>query len=350
MAKEYSIADHVETNSTSENTEIVTPSYSDSSAQDIAKELFPDEYKEINSENPEKEQEPLEDSNNESTRDDESLDDSNVDANGADEESDDEIPELNAEIAKLSPELQKRWEQQWQGILKRESKLERQRQELDLHKESISQFGDWAQGFQDKHRALEQFRELGRDLAQHHGYSEYELFGTTDSTKSDEYDFDNFAGLDEFNSDNDTSVYHKAKADALREFQAQMAPFMDELKHIKSEREQKAKEQQISQYINAIAPKTIKAIASADQGWEITPQMVQEAVTALEGVERYRDDPISAVRAYFSDERAKHLAKAKVATAPKAPEMLPTVQSRGRTIKSPENYSALDAVAELGLD
>jgi len=319
--------------------------------QEIAKSLFDSEDEDANenvNETSEENEEDSEETENTDLEDDDfELDESDV-ADSEDEDSDEfDIPELESIVTdyfdqtNAPDEVRKVWERQWRGIEKQQRKLE---QTATQYQSLI----DWGASLDNKDTALEAFRSLAEQIKTFHGVTDLELYGTDNSATSD--NTDSTDGIEEwqklgFQYESDYIVWKKAQEE-LTKLRQEIAPLKSEYEQLKALREQQESQAKFDKFIKATAPKVIAYFAKADNGFKVTKEMVAEAVKAYPTLAQ---NPVKAVKAHYSDERAAHYKALAAKPTPKAPDMVPVANARGRSVKSADDYNAHDAYADLGI-
>ena len=307
-------------------------------------ELFPEESAADNS--PEEEiSEIVEETAAETENADNETEESDDDTESADgeEESDEEnVPELDAEIAKHLPtELVERWNTQWKGVVKRETRLAAAEQSLIDGFNELETVTTLSNRLADKQTAIETYRWLGEQLKNQHGYRDEDLFGRADNsltaTEADDYDsFDDY--LEQTNGDN-ADLRKKLKQELLSE----LSPVLKEFEAFKAERAQQQKQAQLQQRIKAITPAVNKELKVSDNGWQVSSEQVLEAISQLP---QFESDPAEAVRRWFSTERVEHIRKT-ASGGKKAPELIPAAKATGEKLVSPEKLDFATAYMQL---
>lgn len=317
--------------------------------QQAYKDLNPESVKEIQ---PVKQEEPEAPAKAETEPTTESEPDaSRAEERDANAEAKDELnfegPELDEELAKLSPALQKRWQQQVKGLKKRERDYSEKATAFKTNEERFNNLTTVEANLANPATAVATFKQLGELLKQSHGYTDAQLYGDTPQSikKSDDGGDWESQG---FEYESDYQVYQRAKAEAkaeaLAEMEAKLTPYLQKIEEIKQVESKQAAQAQEQAYLDRVTPRTIKQISSEESGWKITPAMVAEAITAYP---QHRDDPARAVCAHFSDERAQHIAEVAADRTPQPTTMLPSNDARGYKLKNPLDYTAKDAYEDI---
>lgn len=207
-------------------------------------------------------------------------------AESEEDDSDDDVPSLDAQIAealKDKPELTKRWQDQWKGLLKREQKA-----------------ADWEEGittlFQDAEYAREQVPQFLGKLAAVHGLSVEELLGgrasnelqPPDPTQFDNYD-DQIAA---------TQQYVEAKVD--KELQA----LREKIAHMEAAQNAQAKQAEQQKALDQALGRVQRVFDKEHQGFKVTRTMLAEATEQFPGL-----DPVKAVKAAHVDALVAHRGK-----------------------------------------
>lgn len=201
------------------------------------------------------------------------------------DESEYDVPSLDAQIAealKDKPELTKRWQDQWKGLLKREQKA-----------------ADWEEGittlFQDADYAREQVPQFLRKLAAAHGVPVEELLGVAsnelqppDPTQFDNYD-DQIAA---------TQQYVEAKVD--KELQA----LRDKIAQMEAAQNAQAKQAEQQKALDQALGRVQRVFDKEHQGFKVTRKMLAEATEQFPGL-----DPVKAVKAAHVDALVAHRGK-----------------------------------------
>jgi len=288
----------------------------DYTALDALKELHPEETEEPE-EQPETEPEP---------------DDEEEPADEDSQEEEFDVPALREDVLETlqehNPEAIKSWENSWKGLEKRERRLEKEQKEWEGFT------AEYQSLFTDPDVAAQKIAGLIQNLSQYHGKNISQLMGVQPATTQE-------ADLDvEFVTDGERLSYEKANAVEKRqmELEARIARFEKEQENARARAEQEA-------FVDSVAPKVAKQAEKSYSGFKVTREMVAEA---LRSFPQLKDAPLEAVAARYAKELYAHAAKSsRELSAKRGPDMLPKVQGRGAAVKSAEEYSAKDALAEL---
>jgi hypothetical protein len=274
--------------------------------------------------------------------DDPTADEVDSEDEGDDEEDEEEdsshLPDLDNEIAKLSPELKKRWEQQWKGVVKRESRL----QEAEKRFEALASY---EQAFADRATAAEAVRSLAEQLAKIHGQDVAEYLGGPEAAQQTYSEGDEPWVREGFQYEGEWKAYRRAKEEAKRELADTYGLDQELIRDLKEERERAKSAREMDAYLDKNTSKVVNTLRVQEDGWPVTRDMVAEAVKNLP---QFKEKPADAVRMWFAKDLAKH-ARAKAAAAyKKTPEMFDSATSRGMDLPTdPMEYRAIHAMAEL---
>jgi len=118
---------------------------------------------------------------------------------------------------------------------------------------------------------------------------------------------------------------------------------MDGLQKERAEAQQRA---EFKNYVDEIAPKTIRRLEMLENGWKVSKGMVERAIKEFP---QLKNDPMRAVKACFADELKAHYAKqASMQRKARGPEMLPDTRGKGQALKHPLQTTAADIYEMLG--
>lgn len=225
----------------------------------------------------------------------------------AEEEEELEVPSLDTAIKEAlaeRPELQKRWDEQWKGLLKREQKVS------DFQAGINDLFGDKDYARQ----ALPQF--IGK-VAEAHGLTVAELVGLGSESRSDD-DAPRLADLDpdQFTDyDEQFEAYRKAYQRELQERDSVLHSLKAEVESLKNAQTEQARQAEQQKVLDQQLTRVQKVFEKEHQGFRVTRKMLADAVAEFPNL-----DPIRAVEAANArkliDHRGKVTAEAQRVTAP----------------------------------
>ena len=288
----------------------------DYTALDALKELHPEETEETE-EQPETEPEP---------------DDEEEPADEASQEEEFDVPALREDVLETlqehNPEAIKSWENSWKGLEKRERRLEKEQKEWEGFT------AEYQTLFTDPDVAAQKIAGLIQNLSQYHGKNISQLMGVQPATTQEA------VSELEFVTDAERLAYEKATEAEKRamDLEARLSRFEKEQENARARAEQEA-------FVDSVAAKVAKQAEKSYSGFKVTREMVAEA---LRSFPQLKDAPLEAVAARFAKELYAHAAKSsRELSAKRGPDMLPKVQGRGAAVKSAEDYTAADALAEL---
>lgn len=241
-----------------------------------------------------------------------------ADDDAEDAGSDDEFANLQLDDSITDPEARRRWEEQKKGLQKLKSRLETQVQEVEIVKSYADHFGSAETG-------IPAIQKLAKNLAEYWGVEVGSILGDnsekTASPVDDEYRF-----ATEVESEHDKR---------LAKIEAALAEQKRSELDAKTQAENKA-------YAVSVAPKVAKQIATHYYGFEVTPQMVTDALAEYP---QHKANPQLAVRAKFSDALIKHVADSVAkGYGKKAPEM---IDARGGALTPPKKNARDMTAADI---
>jgi len=235
------------------------------------------------------------------------------------------FPELPDEL-KGNPEVYKRYIETQKGITKVLSQAKEGKTEAEKALEILKpyrHFVDIIEG-DDKVAAANALKFIAQQIKVDLGQVEAPDDGTPAWQKEG------------FEYEGEYKAYQRAKADALKEFEAKFGPTVEEFQQQKQEQTQ-AKEFQ--SFIDKEAPSVMGFLAKTENGWGVTKDMVAEAARQFPNM---KDDLAKAVKMTFVDEFAAH--KAGTTKTKEGPEMLSGSTSRAKVMPTgdPEEWSIHD--------
>lgn len=199
-------------------------------------------------------------------------------------------PKVLEALEATNPKEAKRLQQQISGLRKAEAQIEGSKQTLELA-------NSYFNAFQNKEHAGPAIKGLAEQVAKLHGMSLQDLIGAD-------------IGTDTSVEDWEAQGYESRKEYELAK----------RIEKLEAENAAKQRQAEKLEYLNSVAPKTIRKIENLDQGWKVTKAMVQEAMDNMPNVK----DPAKAVQMWFSDDRAKHFAQLSRVKAKRGPEAHPS--------------------------
>ena len=249
-------------------------------------DLTPDEYTE------EPDEEKVEDIFSDNSDDDFFFDDDDEEALNfinEDDEDDYELPRLDPELEN-NPVLLKRAQEYEKGVKKLINRVKQKEEELSTQDEQVNVLRQWNDVLTNPETVQPGLKALVTEVCKMYNLDPYDVF------------LDAVSSPDPVASeDNNINALVEAKV------QERLKGYEEDLSYVRNKKEKEETEQALKQYIDTVATKTISIIKSNDNGWEITEEMIREAVTALPNLLK---NPVKAVRSYYSDERLAHYQKA----------------------------------------
>lgn len=268
------------------------------------------------------------------------IDDDNADE---DDESDDdeetkfELPALIPEIEN-NPEAMAKVKNFEKGVQKIVARAKAKESELSELLPRVHQMDAWGQSLGNPTQVGDAFRDLAHKLAAFHNMPVEQLLGSVPGAQNDGDDWEN-AGFD-------SPGEYRAKKSAVQEIDSKYGPLLKELELMREERKQSAEKQAFATELDRVAPRVIKLLAKADNGWTVTKDQVGEAIRALP---QFKDNPAKAVQMYFSEDRVKHYAKL-ASQGTRKPEMAPqNRKTNGSEMPPIGQRSAVDYMRLNGL-
>jgi hypothetical protein len=308
------------TTETLDNAQDVQPGSNDQpavSALDILREMEAKTGEPKTEDTPTKETEP-DDSEPEEDEDEDGAEaDGNDDETPEGEDSEEEgdhpslAEEVLATLEEHNPDAIKRWNEQWKGLEKRESKMK-----------------DWEDGIQDLFTDLEYARETVpsflQKLAVSHGLTVAELVGVQGSVTADE-DEDRFATDVEREHDN-----------VIRQLQKKIEQLESQQT---AERQRAEHEKTLDQALGRVQ----KVFDKEYSGFKVTRKMLQDAASQFPNLE-----PAKAVEAANARALVSHMSgKAAAAQRVNAPVMPKSNTSKGISLPDGDKLKAGDLLALL---
>lgn len=232
-----------------------------------------------------------------------------------------ELPSLDPALAE-NPVLLKRAQDYEKGVKKLINRVKEKESELG----DLTNLAEWNKALSDPETVKPALTHLVKELSKMYNLDVYDLvLDAQDNTQSFTPDTSDINALVE------AKVQEKLKA------------YEEDLGYVRQKKQKEETESALQNYLKAVATKTIKEIASADNGWQIDEGMIREAVQALPNLIK---DPVKAVRAYYSDERLAHYQR--VGRTDKKGPTLTTQSNVGYNLpKDPSKISALDIMKML---
>lgn len=231
---------------------------------------------------------------------------------------------LDEKVAKaLPPDVKKRFEEQVSG--------------LEKVKDQISQRASYYDGLQTWHQRLldpkegpAALQELIKDLSAHHKIDPAPVTKDPEAT-SDEGDFafDTDKALYEKNVNFTKAEIAKARAELKAELAAELGiTDPSAIKDLLAGSAKQKEDAAFDAHVQKVADGTIEFLKLHDDEWKVTRPMV---ATAIKNLPQFKDRPVTAVRKWYSDERAKHAASKATRSSDKGPEALKGVGREGFT-------------------
>ena len=232
-----------------------------------------------------------------------------------------ELPSLDPALAE-NPVLLKRAQDYEKGVKKLINRVKEKESELG----DLTNLAEWNRALSDPETVKPALTHLVKELSKMYNLDVYDIIlDAQDNTQSFTPDASDINALVE------AKVQEKLKA------------YEEDLGYVRQKKQKEETESALQNYLKAVSTKTIKEIASADNGWQIDEGMIREAVQALPNLIK---DPVKAVRSYYSDERLAHYQK--VGRTDKKGPTLTTQSNVGYNLpKDPSKISALDIMKML---
>ena len=265
----------------------------------------------------------------------EELDSESEDRDESDEDDptddEDEAPQLDPlieELAKGNPNAEKRVKEIAQGLQKLKTESKQLKSDLENTKPKSDAWDTYQKALEDPMFAGPTLERLIEAVASFHGLPIDELMGGAKAPR----------GVDVLES-GDRSPH---SINRLEQELRMMRRAMDGLQKERAEAQQRA---EFKNYVDEIAPKTIRRLEKLENGWKVSKGMVERAIKEFP---QLRNDPMRAVKAAFADELKAHYAKqASNQRKQRGPEMLPDTRGKGQTLKPPLQTTAADVYAML---
>ena len=225
-----------------------------------------------------------------------------------------ELPSLDPALAE-NPVLLKRAQDYEKGVKKLINRVKEKESELG----DLTNLAEWNRALSDPETVKPALTHLVKELSKMYNLDVYDIIlDAQDNTQSFTPDASDINALVE------AKVQEKLKA------------YEEDLGYVRQKKQKEETESALQNYLKAVSTKTIKEIASADNGWQIDEGMIREAVQALPNLIK---DPVKAVRSYYSDERLAHYQK--VGRTDKKGPTLTTQSNVGYNLpKDPSKISA----------
>ena len=292
------------------------PADSEVKASDLLKLLNPDEESEPETD-AEETPEPAAEEADEADEDDETAEDE-------EEEDEPDVPSLDAQIQdalKDNPELTKRWDNQWKGLLKREQKQ-----------------AEWEEGvtslFTDREYAREAVPAFLQKLAAVHGTTIEELLGGA----SNELQPPNPEDFTDYDSQIDaTRQYLESKQER------ELRQLREQIEAMKSQQDQQFKQAEQDKALERALGHAQKVFEKEYAGFKVTRKMLAEAAEKFPNL-----SPVDALKAGNVDKLTAHMQKVAVervrVTAPTMPK---GGVGRGQTLPDGDKLKARDLLQML---
>jgi hypothetical protein len=247
----------------------------------------------------------------------------------------DAVPELDpliTELAKGNPQAEKRVQEIAKGLQKLKDEATELRSELEKTRPQAEALDLWNQALLDPGRVEGALQQLVVSLSAHHGRNPADLLPILLPKAPPAPKTDSFGRV---LPDWEAAGYGSAKEMELEQALRTMAQEVSGLKagaeQLQKEREASRKAAEFREQVSKVAPGTIAKLAKLENGWRVTPAMVEKAITELPNW-----DPVRAVKAVYADELKTHHAKAMAETRPtKGPEMPRDARGKGHEAPPP---------------
>jgi hypothetical protein len=208
----------------------------------------------------------------------------------SDGDEDFEFPKLDPELSK-NPELLERAKNYEKGIKKLVNRVKEKEAEMG----NLENLSEWNKVLSNPETVAPGLKHLVKNLAEMYNLDIYDLYlGTvndSDTTSTTDY------------SDYSTSDIDKLVEAKVNE---RLKAYEDDLGYVRQKKEKEQTEHALNNYVRNVSTKTISSIAQTDNGWKVTDDMIK---TAIQNLPNLLNDPIKAVRSFYSDERLAHYQK-----------------------------------------
>lgn len=225
-----------------------------------------------------------------------------------------ELPKFfDPELLEKNPELLKRTQDYEKGVKKLVSRLKEKESSFEAIRPEFETLSTWSQLLTNPDTAQQALQHLINETAKAHNFDPLDLY------------------LNQVDNQVETpqQSYKPTQEEIDRLVEKRMnellGPVKGDLENLKAQKAEKEKDTLLSQYVNKVFSKTAEVIKQSDNGWEITEDMLREAVTKLPHL---ANEPVKAVRQQFSDERVLHHQKA-TRSVEKAPTLISTKNAVG---------------------
>lgn len=242
---------------------------------------------------------------------------------------------IEAVLREHNPELISEWQNQWKGIEKKDAQFKEREQkiaEFDADIEGLYESPETAK------LALDVFLP---DLAKHHKTTVEALLGfkAAPTPTEDATDYNAFLSDDANLSEEGIALKRKHEAD-LAALRKEFEPVKAETEALKQRRAEDAARAETQDYVERVAPRTIKGIEKLYPGFTVTKQMITEAITALPA---FKDKPLEAVEMHQTRAIAAHMGRLAEQRSGKGRELVPNREAKGKNLPTdPLDWKAAD--------
>lgn len=201
-----------------------------------------------------------------------------------------ELPTLDPSLAD-NPVLLKRAQEYEKGVKKLINRVKEKEAEMG----NLQNLAEWNKVLSDPETVAPSLKHLVKNLAQMYKLDVYDLYLGTVNDDTDDVSF----------VSEDYSTSSQADIDKLVEAKVneRLKAYEDDLGYVRQKKEKEETEHALNNYVKQVSTKTISSIAQTDNGWKITEDMIK---TAVQNLPNLLNDPIKAVRSFYSDERLAH--------------------------------------------
>jgi hypothetical protein len=201
-----------------------------------------------------------------------------------------ELPTLDPSLAE-NPVLLKRAQEYEKGVKKLINRVKEKEAEMG----NLQNLAEWNKVLSDPETVAPSLKHLVKNLASMYNLDVYDLYLGTVNDDTDDVSF----------VSEDYSTSSQADIDKLVEAKVneRLKAYEEDLGYVRQKKEKEQTEVALNNYVKSVSTKTISSISQTDNGWKITEDMIK---TAVQNLPNLLNDPIKAVRSYYSDERLAH--------------------------------------------
>lgn len=273
----------------------------------------------------------------------------------ADELYPEDVPELDPlleDLAKGNPQAEKRVKEIAEGLQKLKDETKQLKSELESTKPRADTWDSYERALSDPRLAGPTLERLIEAVCLHHNVAfedlAPELLDRTLKRAPQEQSTTDANGRVRplWERRGYASEKEMQLEQQIRSMQGVIQQFQQAQTEIQKERAAAHQQAEFKNYIDAVAPRTIRQLEKLENGWKVTKAMVEKAIREFP---QLKGEPARAVKAAFPDQLKSHYAKAaSQARKQRGPEMLPDTRGKGFSTKPPLKTSAADVYAALG--